>query len=73
MDRVFVRLVALPAHVRGFTVTDENGDYNIYLSCTLSERQRSRTYRHELGHIARADFEKTDPVFMIEEDAEQHE
>lgn len=56
MEDIIVRVVPLPDKVRGATVLDENGDYNIYLNDNLSPTQRKRSYEHELFHILNNDF-----------------
>lgn len=56
MDAVIIRLIDLPETVRGFTVKDENDDYNIYINARLSEDGRAAAFRHEVDHIRRGHF-----------------
>lgn len=56
MEDIIVRVIPMPGKIRGATVLDENGDYNIYLNDNLSPNQRQRTYEHELFHILNNDF-----------------
>lgn len=58
MNEIFYRLVDLPTSVRGFTIPDENGDYNIYINSNLSDELLDKTVKHELEHIQSGDFEK---------------
>lgn len=60
MKDIIVREIPLPAHVRAFTLPDGQGDYNVYLNCSLSAEQRQRSLLHELTHIRRDDFYRTD-------------
>ena len=62
-----VRYVALPLRVHGLTVVDENGFYNIYINCDQSTDVQLDALRHELEHIKRNDFAKTNtPIEFIE-------
>ena len=53
-----VILADLPEHIKGMTVRtfDEEECYTIVLNSRLSWEQQLETYRHELNHIADADF-----------------
>ncbi len=51
MDNYIVRIVELPQHVGGFTIPDENGDYNIYLNSRLPDAKLIEAYDHEVYHI----------------------
>ena len=66
MDAVIIRLVDLPPSVRGFTVKDENDDYNIYINARLSEDGRGEAFRHEIDHIRRGHFYSDLPVAVKE-------
>lgn len=57
MEEIMVRLVeSLPPSVEGFTILDENGDYNIYLNAKLSAEHQRAVYEHEWEHIWGQDF-----------------
>lgn len=56
MDDLIVRLVPLPSSVEGFTLPDENGDYNIYLNDSLCGPALCRAYDHEVYHIGHGHF-----------------
>ena len=62
MDVVIIRLIDLPHTVKGMTVLDEEGDYNVYLNARLSGEQRVVAFRHELEHIKNGDFYREDSV-----------
>jgi len=66
MDTVIIRIIDLPHGVRGLTVKDEEGDYNVYINGRLSQDQRSIAFYHEIEHIRRGDFYTEDPVWMKE-------
>lgn len=56
MDAVIIRLIDLPETVRGFTVKDENDDYNIFINAKLSADMRGIAFRHEVDHIRSGHF-----------------
>jgi len=53
---VIIRLTDLPFQVKGLTVLDENGDYNIYLNPMYSHETQKEVLEHELGHIEENHF-----------------
>ena len=58
MGEIVVRLMALPAHVRAFTMLDAQGDYNVYINDRMTYEQRLRSFAHEKRHIDNGDFGK---------------
>lgn len=48
---IYVRLKDLPYTIRGLTVSDQEGNYNIYINTRLSYEMQQYTYTHELKHI----------------------
>lgn len=67
MNAVIVRLIDAPPSCRGFTILDDEGDYNVYINSRLSMEAREATYRHELEHIKNDDFYSGLPAQVIEE------
>jgi len=63
---IIVRLVDLPPGIRGFTVPDENGDFNIYINTKISAFAQKKAYRHELEHIAEGDCYSNEKAGGIE-------
>lgn len=62
-----IRYISLPYRIKGITVLDEMGFYNIYINSNLSYDQQKKALLHELQHIARKDFDRTDSsIFEIE-------
>lgn len=55
MDYI-VRYVDFPITVRGATIMDNNGFYNIYINARLSIDAQKKALAHEMEHIAREDF-----------------
>ena len=67
MNEIYVRLLALPMTIRGVTVTDDEGDYNIYINSSLTPDQRKLVLKHEMTHIERNDFDSFSDIFEIED------
>jgi len=57
MDGVFIRYLPLPHTVKGLTVQDEEGNYNVYLNARLSYESHTETLQHEIKHILNNDFQ----------------
>ena len=63
----WVRYVSLPLKVHGITVQDEDGFYNIYINRDQSEEIQREAYDHEIEHIMRRDFDRSDlPLEIVE-------
>ena len=54
-----IRYIALPYTIKGVTVMDNGGYYNIYINSRLSWEDQKKAVRHELEHIQRDDFDNT--------------
>ena len=65
MDELLIREVDLPYNIKGGTVPDENGDYNIYINKRLSPEGKVKAYRHEIAHILSGHF--SDDTLTVEE------
>ena len=66
MNEIIVRELQLPPGIRAYTLPDAQGDYNIYLNCTLTAEQRQNSLRHEEAHITRGDFYSDRPARELE-------
>lgn len=69
MDSVIIRVLDLPMTIRGATVKDANGDYNVYINARLSDDGRAAAFRHEIEHIKQGHFYSEDPVEVLEREA----
>jgi len=67
MNEIYVRFENLPFTVRGVTVEDENGDYNIYINKNLTKDQQKKVLKHEMTHIERDDFNNFLDIFEVED------
>lgn len=70
MNDIFVRALNLPHTVRGVTVIDDNGDFNIYINARLSPSQQAEVLEHEKRHIHYDDFASFEDIRKIERRAE---
>ncbi len=64
-----VRLIKLPHSVRGLTVPDPDGNYNIFINSNLGYDLQLKTYLHEVKHIECDDFSSCEHVSIIEKKA----
>jgi hypothetical protein len=69
LDAIIIRIIDLPETVKGFTVKDENDDYNVYINAKLSEDARADAWRHEIEHIRKDHFYNQMPVWEKEQEA----
>lgn len=46
---------------------DENGDYNIYIAERLDPEDRVRVFRHEVEHIKRLHFQRSEKTVAEKE------
>lgn len=68
MDNRIVRLIDMPTTSGGFTLIDEEGDYNIYINARFGYYGQRLSCKHEDRHINDEDFNKED-VAAIERSA----
>lgn len=64
MDDYCIRFIDLPYTVRGMTVEDVDGFYNVYINARHCYMIQQEAIRHELEHIRRKDF--NDPYKPLE-------
>ena len=69
MERIIVRGIELPPKIKGVTVIDGEGDYNVYINTLLSPEAQKRAQKHELTHIIKDHFYNYDPVIINEMEA----
>lgn len=69
MESIIVRGIELPPKIKGVTVIDGEGDYNVYINTLLSPEAQKRAQKHELTHIIKDHFYNYDPVIINEMEA----
>ncbi|WP_088187584.1 hypothetical protein [Desulfosporosinus sp. FKA] len=62
-----VRMIGLPLTVRGLTIPDVDGNYNIFINKNLSHKMQLDAYLHEINHIENGDFDSYAPVYELEQ------
>jgi len=65
----YVRVVALPATVRGVTVPNEDGTFSVYINSLYGDGAQREALEHELEHLARDHFYTNAPVAEQEAEA----
>ncbi|MEG1426683.1 MAG: hypothetical protein RSC76_03245 [Oscillospiraceae bacterium] len=63
---IYIRGISLPTAVRGVTVEDADGNYNVYVNTRLCPAARQEAARHELKHIRLGHFCDFNPVIINE-------
>ena len=58
MNDYAIRFITLPYTVKGVTVMDNDGFYNVYINSQLSIEEKRKAIKYELEHIGRADFDR---------------
>ena len=66
MSEIYIRTVVLPLTVRGVTVVDGDGNYNVYINSRLSSDEQKQTRLHEMTHVRRGDFESFEDIDELE-------
>ena len=69
MESIIVRGIELPPKIKGVTVIDGEGDYNVYINTLLSPEAQKRAQKHELTHIIKDHFYNYGPVIINEMEA----
>lgn len=66
MSDYWIRYVNLPCTVKGITIQDSTGFYNIYINSLLSSEEQEKALKHELKHILAQDFDCEKPLELVE-------
>ena len=65
----FVRVIELPASVRGVTVPNDDGTFSVYINSLYDTQTQRETLEHELSHLARDHFYTAAPIAQQEAEA----
>lgn len=66
MNEYCIRFIPLPTTLKGITVEDSSGFYNIYINNSLSYEEQQKAIQHELSHVTGNDFNVQKPLYMVE-------
>lgn len=69
MGDIFIRGIELPLTVKGVTVLDSDGNYNVYINILLSYDTQRKATKHEIKHIKKEHFYDFEPVIHNELEA----
>ena len=66
MNEYCIRFIPLPTTLKGITVEDSSGFYNIYINSSLSYEEQQKAIKHEISHVTGNDFNAQKPLYMVE-------
>ena len=69
MGDIFCRVIELPHTVNAVTVTDNDGNFNVYVNALLSPDAQREAFDHEKRHILKDHFYSVKPVEECESEA----
>lgn len=69
MGNIYIRGIALPLKIKGVTVVDSEGNFNVYINIALSKDTQLKATEHELNHIKLDHFYDYEPVIFNELEA----
>ena len=69
MGDIFIRGIELPLTVKGVTVLDSDGNFNVYINILLSYATQQKATQHEIRHIKKDHFYDFEPVIHNELEA----
>lgn len=73
MENYYVRTVKLPGSVRGVTIPNDDGTFNVFINSSLSPECSNDTLNHELNHIKKDHFyEDTKSIEVVETEADDY-
>lgn len=69
LGEIFIRGIELPLKVKGVTVLDNDGNFNVYINTLLSWCAQRKATEHEIQHIKKDHFYDFNPVIHNEIEA----
>lgn len=69
MGNIYIRGLPLPIKIKGVTVVDCDGNFNVYINTALSRDTQLKATEHELKHIKLDHFYDYEPVIVNELEA----
>lgn len=69
MNDIFIRGIELPLTIKGVTVLDADGNFNVYINILQSYDVQQKAAKHELKHIQSEHFYDFQPVIYNELEA----
>ena len=69
LSEIYIRGIELPLKVKGVTVLDSDGNFNVYINILLSYDTQRKATKHEISHIKKEHFYDFNPVIHNELEA----
>ena len=69
LGEIYIRGIKLPLKVKGVTVLDSEGNFNVYINILLSYDTQRKATKHEIRHIKKEHFYDFNPVIHNELEA----
>lgn len=66
MTDYYVQYIKLPYKVKGVTIPNDDGTFNIFINSIIPPDEQEKAYLHELHHIENDDFYNEIPASIIE-------
>lgn len=66
MNDIYIRPLDLPYSIYAVTVTDCDGNYNVYVNINRCPGAQDRSIKHELEHIKMCHLHNYEPVIFNE-------
>lgn len=66
---IYIRGIELPLKIKGVTVLDSEGNFNVYINILLSYDVQQKATKHEIRHIKKNHFYDFEPVVHNELEA----
>lgn len=71
MGDIFIRYTTgMPASIKAYTLTDSDGNYNVYVNTALNSIRQQEAIEHEMRHIEGGHFFRGTSVKKDEQEAE---
>ena len=70
LGEIYIRGIELPLKVKGVTVLDSDGNFNVYINILLSQDTQRKATKHEIKHIKKEHFYDFNPVVHNELEAD---
>ena len=64
---IYVREISLPLHIKGVTIPNEDGTFDVYINADLPDYCKCLALKHELKHINLDHFYKPCECVAAEE------
>lgn len=72
MENCFIRAIKLPGSIKGVTIPNDDGTFNVFINSSLCPECTDSTLEHELKHIKKDHFyDDTKTIEEVESEADK--